>query len=251
MKVHAQRSIHEKYNRRLEKAQLALEQLNDQVEFTLNNLKGRHAMDLEKLKASQEVEIEEFLAGFKAEHGVRPWNHASTQLQTLRRQRLLLLAQRRYDDIRRNEQELADLEQHERNEQYRHMAMRRESRLQLMKDRHANELKTLEVANTDRENAFVAAAKVDIENAKRRVAALEQLVASVDDKDRVWALHHRHTKKPVFVESTGAKFRASVLSQKLRPDVQLPPLDDISPNSEHGPRIRAQTPLNRVPPSPT
>jgi hypothetical protein len=50
------------------------------------------------------------------------------------------------------------------------------------------------VGNIGRENIFLAAAKVDIDKAERRISALQPSVSSVDNEEKVVGLHHRFTK---------------------------------------------------------
>jgi hypothetical protein len=248
MKSQARDHIDDRYQRRLARAKKALQDLQDSVDRTLSNLKSSHALDVTKLKAKQQVEMEDFLARYRNEQGIKRWNRASVHLQDLRKKRSVLVTQREYDKIRLNDDEQEEVMQLERNEAYRQMAMQREAGLKLMKDRHASELKTLEVANAGREGVFLAAAKLDIERAEKRVIGLEHLLSGVADDQKVWNLHHRFARKPFVPDLNRWKFRSSILSRTPSSEIQLPPLEDLDSGSERGPRVRAQTPLNRVPP---
>lgn len=242
MKRQAQQDLTETVNDQLLEAQDRVSRLQSSTNRTSEKIRSKYDDVVAQTKARHKEEEEQLLAKWQSPTTVRYYNRASVALQELRHQSALLLASRRYGELRIHEQRVKELADDERNEQYRQMRIEYEQQLTGLQARHQIELKTIHGTYDDRSKTFMAAADIELGHARRRVQAVESKYDSVSDPDRVWNLHHRHERQPT------SRSSAHVRPQYARPaaheviDLQLPPLSDPR-RSPDGSKTRAHVPV--------
>lgn len=225
-KLMAQRQSEQTAQQRLQQAESEMKNLEERWERVINQKKQKHRKQMSTLEQRHFNEIDEFNAKWQTPKTIRQYSTASPKLRLLRSQNVNLLMARRYEELRKNDQEIAELENDEKNEQIRVMSVAYDDQLKQLQEKHRYEVEVMHTAQEIEISKLRVLADNQIDNIKKRIQSLERKVDFSKDPEKVWNLHHRH-QNPIKQRSmTSVRIsRANfVLNQHALNTLDLPPL---------------------------
>jgi hypothetical protein len=145
--------------------------------------------------------------------------------------------------MRRTDVEAQAVEDREKIEHFRAMAMSYDEQLKHLQERHAREIEMLLALHRQREDEFIVTADIADENAMKRVAVLKRKLVEVSNPEVVWNRHHRFEGKAVGRSMTPLKLGASPVEGKEFALLKLVPIAELRRPPAKGLVWRAHTPV--------
>jgi hypothetical protein len=147
--------------------------------------------------------------------------------------------------MRKNEEEVRALEEFEKSESFRVMAMNYEAQMKTLRERHAYEMDVLLAAHRRREEEFMAAVEEAVGCSEKRVGMLQKLIEEVSNPDVVWNRYHRFEGRSSERAVTPVKLHWPFINPRVAGSLCLPSVKETKQVKETG-VWRAHTPLRVV-----
>ncbi|OHT13973.1 hypothetical protein TRFO_15744 [Tritrichomonas foetus] len=226
--------------KRLNEANDQLNNLQQRVNGTLESLQIENQRNLDKLSKKHQTEMDNFLSKWQSERNMKKYARASTALRQIRAQSILLMNQKRFDELRKADMLASNLEKIETEEMSRKMSLEYEGQLKNLNDKHQHELTILKMAQNRRLSEVQAAGERATEAQKKRIANLEHELEVANDFDKFWNIYHRNEAGLLSRATMGQKGEMSkrkrnatiTMNLKTINTLKLPPL--VDPRSKKG-----------------
>lgn len=214
---------------RIDEANQQLTELEERVQNTMQSLKTENQNNLDKLRQKHDKEMESFTSKWQSSRYTKRFSRASTALRTLRVQSILLMNQKRFDELRKTDKIASRLEKEETEEMSRAMNTEYDKQLKMLTEKQQNELNVLKSTQQRRVASLQTAGNEAIESMKKRINHLQYNLAIAKDPTKYWNIYHRNESAVLsraIKTSNKPERLGKSLNMKTINSLRLPPLVD-------------------------
>lgn len=215
--------------KRIDEANQQLTELEERVQNTMKSLKTENQNNLDKLRQNHEKEMNSFTSKWQSSRYTKRFTRASTALRSLRVQSILLMNQKRFDELRKTDKIASKLEKEETEEMSRAMNNEYDKQLKMLIEKQQNEINVLKSTQQRRVASLKTAGDEAIETIQKRINHLQYNLAIAKDPNKYWNVYHRNESavlsRAIKTSNKQDKLGRS-LNMKTINSLKLPPLVD-------------------------
>ncbi|KAK8852567.1 hypothetical protein M9Y10_017555 [Tritrichomonas musculus] len=216
---------------RIDEANQQLIELEQRVKNTMASLKNENQNNLDKLRQKHDQEIDVFISKWQSKKYTKQFSRASTALRSLRAQSILLMNQKRFDELRKTDQIASNLEKEETEAMARAMNQEYDKQFKLLTEKHQNEINVLKSTQQRRVASVKSAGGEAIDTLKKRIDQLQYNLSIAKDPIKYWNVYHRNESAVLSraIKSTNQQEKkrdSKTLNMKMINTLKLPPLFD-------------------------